>query len=495
MKLLIADDEVQIRTGLAESIAWADLGISEVLTAKDGIEAVEVVKKNRPQIIIADIRMPGIDGLELAQQAINLASSKIIIISGHSDFTYAQQAIKIGVYDYLLKPINIPELIDIIKKSVNEIKLETDLSRRSKELKIIDYVKKGTKVNGTFISDIQKAFQLSSKSKIVCLAIQHPVDINDSWLKQINGYIVGKGETTFVVCQTDINKSKAALVSKMKELQMELELFYNQKITFAISAQISFENIWDGLKQCFDVLNHQMYMGKGVFISFENIKNHQEVLYTGFDEEELEHLIMSYNFDDIIDFINKEYQKIADYKITSNETVRNVSINMKNILLKTIIKTGINVEAVTSKNKDTLSLPDYRYALDYCSWVMNVYSLFLKGLSEFPIKCNVRIIDKAINYINLHYAEKITLESVAAYVNKSRNYFSHLFKNETGMTFVEYVNLVRINEAKKMLDTTSLMIYEISQLVGFLDYKYFSTTFKSIVGCSPKQYKSRKKEA
>ena len=119
MKILIADDERHIRNGLGSNIDWKFLGIDTVFTAEDGVAAERICSEHRPEIIISDIRMPGIDGLELAERAIEgYGARKVILLSGYSEFEYAKKAISIGVVEYLLKPVNLDKLTDLLAKSI-----------------------------------------------------------------------------------------------------------------------------------------------------------------------------------------------------------------------------------------------------------------------------------------------------------------------------------------------------------------------------------------
>ena len=131
MKALIVDDEMHIRNGLQKSVKWRELGIEQIFTAEDGREALAVCLKEKPEILITDIRMPGMDGLTLAQAAIDKAKvKKVVILSGFSEFEYAKTAIRLGVVDYLLKPVKLEELSVLLKRMVEEIRLES----RQKEL-------------------------------------------------------------------------------------------------------------------------------------------------------------------------------------------------------------------------------------------------------------------------------------------------------------------------------------------------------------------------
>ena len=266
IRLLIADDEMQIRNGLKTGVNWKEIGIDFVLTAKDGMEAYRLCEKYKIELIIADVRMPGIDGLELANR-LTYTPCKIVIVSGFADFCYAQKAIKLGAEDYMLKPVNIAELTELVCKLVREVQAE--------------------------------------------------------------------------------------------------------KCIIKLQGEETKERMSPGL------VNHQRFFGK---------------------DERLD--------------------------LTSN--------HFDSTLLRTL------------------------------------------------------------DYINCHFDERITVEDVAGYVDKSNNYFSFHFKKSTGYTFVDYLTRLRIEHAKKMLKSTSMMTYEIAAKVGFGDYKYFSIVFKKMLGCAPTEYRKGK---
>ena len=135
-------------------------------------------------------------------------------------------------------------------------------------------------------------------------------------------------------------------------------------------------------------------------------------------------------------------------------------------------------------------IPEYFTLKEYETWIENLYQVILQGLSALSGTSHSRIILQAVDYISKNYAADIDLEMTADYVNKSKNYFSYLFKKEMGVSFVEYLNQVRIEEAKKLLETTDEKSYEISKRVGYSDNKYFSIVFKKYTGMSPAQYRN-----
>jgi two-component system response regulator YesN len=262
IRLLIADDEINIREGLKNaSFDWRALGIDKVFTARDGVEAYKLCVGREIEIILTDIRMPGMDGLELIRR-ITYSPVRFILLSGFDDFKYTKEALSLGVTDYLLKPIKIDELHTAVKKAVTQI---------------------------------------------------------------------------------------------------ESARYTGDTLEYKAS---------HGLEK------HQMFFGDN-----------------------------------------------PDLSLTEN-------------------------------------------AFDL-------------------------MILRAFEYINDHYNEDVSVKCVSEYLGKSNNYFSSSFKHATGLNFVTYLARVRIEYARKLLWTTSMMTYEIAEAVGFNDYKYFSTVFKKFVGVSPKNYRRR----
>lgn len=153
----------------------------------------------------------------------------------------------------------------------------------------------------------------------------------------------------------------------------------------------------------------------------------------------------------------------------------------------------MDVEAVLKKNRQSiLALPDLLTIEQYREWVLNVYYLILTGVSGNQGKTPNQMVITALSYISMHYRDEITVESISSYVKKSKNYFSYLFKKEMGISFTEYLNKYRIEEAKKRMETTADLNAEIAREVGFRDEKYFSAVFRKLEGCSATEYRKKK---
>lgn len=170
MKLLIVDDEVQIREGLSEGIEWAALGFDEVLIAENGVEAFALFQAHRPEIIITDIRMPGMDGLELSKRVREMSDFvKIIILSGHSDFTYAKEAIQIRVNDFELKPVKISNLLALVARLMKEYEAERLKARNQQEAAVISYLEAAMRGEKTGPAEFTHFYVTRDKQLKLCI--------------------------------------------------------------------------------------------------------------------------------------------------------------------------------------------------------------------------------------------------------------------------------------------------------------------------------------
>ncbi len=219
MKLLIADDDRQIRNGLAEGIDWQSQGIDIVLTAADGLEALQLFDRENPEIVLTDIRMPGLDGIELSreiQQRSNTTS--VIILSGYSDFEYARQAMRYGVQDYLLKPVEIEELLRVVQAAkdrisrISQLQDEQSLHTRAFRENFLNDVLSGKLVDNTRIAEqLAKHWQIGpgTQIRVVVLEIDQAWKIpalkdRQEFLAQVEPLLTTlTGETPLAICHRD----------------------------------------------------------------------------------------------------------------------------------------------------------------------------------------------------------------------------------------------------------------------------------------------------
>ncbi|MEK5037125.1 response regulator transcription factor [Sporosarcina sp. FSL K6-3457] len=363
IKMVIVDDEWLIRESLQHGIDWAAMGIEVVGTAADGYEAITLIKTEAPHLLVTDIRMPGLDGLELIGAAKDMNPDlKSIIISGFGEFEYAQKALKMGADDYLLKPIADEDLKDIINRLVCQVKLE----EQDKQEKVDSYLLKV--IRGELKAD-KKLFEqygLNGQFGVICWDSEHggSLQVQESGIKSLAQGIL------FV------------------EEAHQKQLFFQQL---------------DGL-----FIDNKVVGGCSSFSS---------------------------NCDDLH------------------------SLYRQALMLKEQSKFGRDQGCLFYEH------------------------------SQSPIN-----MEEVFLYIEEHYQEAISLQSLATKFFISDSYFSRIFKQHTGKNFIEYVTEYRMKIAKDLLAYSTMKTNEVSIAVGYTDQRYFSQLFKKQIGMTPSLYRKKAKE-
>ncbi|MFP4370785.1 MAG: response regulator [Halanaerobium sp.] len=373
-KLLLVDDEKPIREKLVNNTDWKKEGY-QIFAASNGEEALDFIKENGIDILVTDIQMPKLSGMNLIEKSRkNSEHLKVIVISGFAEFEYAQKSIRFGVNDYLLKPFRSKKLLAVINKARDELIKEKNDEQRLSILRgeISNYINKN-KLDSIYNWLIDDQF------------FQHQSLIMD----RINLDAVLKRGTKENVLKT-VNK----IIEGLESIELNKEKLYV-------------------------VLNNL------ILESFKIIKD------------------LDYGAEDLMKIINKDRIEKIDY-----DNLKEIEIILKEFLLR-------------------------------------IHNL----ISFNPDQKNKKIINEMKEYIAAKYQDGITLSEMALKFNLSTGHLSNLFHEETGESFSDYLNMIRLNKAKELLKTTDDKIYQIADQLGFNDAYYFSSWFKKLVGASPTTYR------
>mgnify|MGYP001328512341 CR=1 FL=1 len=517
MKLLIVDDELQIRMGLAEEINWKEMGITDVLTSKNGVEAIELCEKFKPEIVITDIHMPGIDGLELSRQVSKLYEPiEIIILSGFSEFDYAKKAIQYGVNAYLLKPIEIDELVDVVKSSIQSVQTYYDLSKNRKVYNHFNRVNrlkkmlaKGEVFTAQELKEFKKTAELDHFEQVVAgtfvvddvardnnnqLGI-YLQSILDDFFKEISHRILYWDETKLLFLMSfrsavGYERSKRQLIDQLENINIIVKSQLNNSLSLTLSALGEIHRIPSLFNECYQAVDHRLYLGVQQVIFTEFVESNKKILVSPLNTAELKRIIEIFEYKEIHNYLLKVFNDVRELKVTSTDFVRSLCSNIRIILIETLSEKGIEIEEYITDCPCLFErIPAYVSIDQYFDWVDNLYFLMVGKLDQLSGRQLSRAIVQAIDYIENHYNEEINLKLIALHTGRSKNYLCSLFKKEMGISFVEYLNKIRVEQAKRKLRNTDEMIFEIAASVGYSDYKYFSTVFKKYTDLSPQEYR------
>lgn len=517
MKLLIVDDEIQIRTGLAEGIDWEEVGVSEVETSENGIEALEYCQINQPEIVLTDICMPGLSGLELGKQIVEMyAPVKVIILSGYSEFEYAKEAVRLGAFDYLLKPIHIPDLMKCVIQAQKAIEKE-----RSNQqcIRVVENIQKKQEIESVIQSGVlltqekydllQGNIQINLKKQII-VGVYAPDTEDSSLQNQICAYLTNLFQKDRKLTSSQIllgMQGKLYFISEIfsnAEYQRKKEILINEcencnrilATEFHVTVSCAVSRIGDGNEvallahECEKLTKNRLHKGGGCIFFTEDSVSREEMTLSPINRDIVKNYVERFDYTLMHEYLIGVFQTLRENQVTSIGFTKGICLELKNILISTVSEKGVDVKNILKENELLINdIPNYCILEKYLTWIDNLYYLILNGMSQLVGKQHSRAIIKAIDFISRNYADDINLEVTAEEVSKSKNYFSYLFKKETGVSFVEYLNRVRIDNAKILLNSTDQMTYEIAEQVGYNDYKYFSSIFKKMTGTSPAQYR------
>lgn len=362
------------------------------------------------------------------------------------------------------------------------------------------------------MSLIQSLSGLANEDKVMCVLLESDTkdmkedrDLRERILESFekeaaahkSDFVIRLPRHLLYAARMDLCRSRAQVIRQIEEIVHGVNKISKEKKLPTVSAAVSENSLLsempDAVDVCIHLLNKRLYMGTGVVVPEGEETVEENISFYIDNEEQIRKYILKFQYEEIQSCIGKHFQKMKEMRVSSYDLVKGVCLTLKQLLFHGIRETGLDAEQVLEKNKNfMLEVPDLLTIEEYENWICNLYYLILKGVAEHTKRNVSNTIVAAAAYISTHYHEELTVEELSAYVNKSKNYFSYLFKKEMKISFTEYLNRYRIDQACILLDTTLDLAGEIGQRVGFKDEKYFSTVFKKMMGCTPSQYRKNR---
>ncbi|MBD2864922.1 response regulator transcription factor [Paenibacillus oceani] len=533
VKLMIVDDESIIRKGIRTSIDWWKLDVDIVGEARNGKEALELCEQLKPDIVVTDIRMPHMDGLELARQLKErVPQTKIVIISGYDDFDYARQALKIGVNEYLMKPVGATELEALITKISEEIarerkKIEEEQSNLELirenfpfiQRKWVNRLLKGANTDAAVLFEQAGQLNISLEGPEYAALV---VDVDDFRLitehasdrdKELTLYAIANiteevlsSVFACTVCQSDFDyinlfvnanmKNKHRLIECCEEIQRCVARYMKLSVTIGAGAYVrELKDLHKSSAQAVFAMQSKVYRGKGQIIVYGETETGDEskrkLLPPSENDKELLQNLSVMDQTKIDALLDERFLQFAHSHVPY-EHIKALCLKWVILAMAHLEQMGVNLgESQLAALNPYEEIEKYETTEDIRRWLGDLFAAFIESIAAYK---NVRfkhIVTAAIKYIQEHYAEDIRLEDVSSQVFVTPNYFSRVFKEETGQHFTEWLNTYRVDKAKVLLKDVGTKIYEVAERVGYNDYKYFTHVFKKYTGFTPKEYRNR----
>jgi two-component system response regulator YesN len=514
-KLLIVDDENNIRYGLKVMIERQYPKMFEITLASDGAEALGQILDTGADIVITDIRMPGMDGIALINRINEIASKpKVIILSGYEEFHYAKEAIKNNVQEYLLKPIVREELFKALSRVEQELLRNEDISTKleaSNEYMVqlrasqLNYIIMNPHITPEEITIIATNIELQLFDQEFHIGLLKPI-INDSrnmemeqFLNHIELVLKDVGLDLAVNNVHFFDKDgNLVVISTNTEIFQYLSEHNEDKDFFRFSIAVSEKgcdigNIKVGYLQAAEALKYSFLQVKPTSIRFANVKDRDRQYELPIDqirklynvlgtdrEKELKVMLL-----DILDI-----KKISHYDISYLEGIQRKLNEL--VFDRTFNIYGAESVQILTIYKKVGNLYNCRNFQDYYH---DVESLLLR-LSDYiksikSVHADHKEMKKAVQYMYDNYHKDLDMAVVSNYVSLNYSYFSQSFKEYTGESFVTFLKRIRINKAKDLLEHTENKVFEVGKMVGYTNPKQFNRTFRELEGITPIEYRNR----
>lgn len=540
IKVFLVEDEMVIRRGIKNSIDWEKEGYIFCGEASDGELAYPMIIKEKPDILITDIRMPFMDGLELCKLVKKeLPNIKILILSGYDEFDYAKEAIRLGVTEYLLKPISSGKLLEAlngVSESIRREKEDKDLVRKYMEEKRENTEHEKQKFFEQMIAgnlSMADALETGKKYEMNLSAGMYNLLLFRFTLGEENrksGELLGEAEYAIEKLTERLEyvfefqrgvegwafllmaDNEEQMSERVKELSKDLEEIMKNYSTIAYFGGIGqpvarLRELEESFREAERALAARFTMELNRIISVEDIRMAQnvdtldDIEITSFGEIEktrtmLEKFLNNGAEDEIDEFVDVYINELPEENLKS-VLMRQYIIMDAYIVMMSFCEKIEGIEGEMQAQSEELK--NSMKTIQTLEEIKNYIRMLLKKIIGVRDTISGRrysdIIEIAKDQIRKTYmSDEISLNTIAAEVGMSPSYFSSIFSKEMGKTFVEYLTEIRMDRAKELLMCSSMKTSEIGYEVGYKDPHYFSYIFKKTQNCTPKEFRARGKE-
>ncbi len=530
-KVIIVDDEQHICRLIEALIDWEAHGLEVIGSAHDGSRAFQMCQELSPDILITDIQMPGLSGIDLIKKLHDqFPEIKVIIITGYSQFPYAHQALRYGVVDYLLKPIQKEELEHALQKGMELIDREIalPLEKESLALKSMQEIKvnlltlilndaaQAPKIHNLnrFMEEYHLKFQGRAwqllQVEFILSNEENTVSVQDFLKNKIKDIVVGelKGEHIEIVTALSGNSFFCLLngdKDSLEQARIQLNQVKNkllvvndilQRINFTIGISSvcgEFGRISDCVKECRACIHYKIMKGKNKIIKYSDIPA-VELEASYFINENFRKQFLKDVVDADSEAVSAQINELVTYLYRfSGKIDGNVVLEIYQMLVKMFFK-GIQTFPISDFKEFTqdnlISQKEYFYSISGAfNYLSEIFEMLLKRCCEEKEDQNTQPIRETQLYIEEHYMEPVKLEEIARHVGLNETYLSSIFKKQMGKSLIDYLTYTRVQHAKELLINRNKSVNEIAEEVGFNDAKYFTKRFKKYTGVSPNEYR------
>ncbi|GIP34804.1 response regulator [Paenibacillus sp. J2TS4] len=527
MDLMIVDDEVQLLDNMARNIPWEEHGIEVVATAGNGSEALRLFQINRPDIVLLDIQMPEIDGLTVAERITAIHPRvKIVILSGHDDFSYAQKALEYNVIKYLLKPAGFKEITNAVLEAKQLIRQELDAQYKQEQLQKSweDHL---PQLRDTFylnwVLGQYVGWELERRSqdlKIDLTAIRHfavivvdmdPLEEEETrftesdtsllrfslnqmakeYLQEASCYVLKDYDDStilFFVDKTDRQESE--FMTEIHRLTSRLLVLVEEYLKVTASAGIgnpvqSKEAVFESYQQARRALQERVIYGHNLAIPYHGKKDElAEIPFNPPLEKMLSNALKTGNREKAIEVVD-ELIRLGIGRAESVEEVRENALYFSSLFVRTVHSQGWAMQEVVGDNYVYFqNLHSLQTKEKIVQWLHSTVRSITQYAQQLSSSNSHQIVEEMMKFVESELDQAINLHTIAQRLYVNSFYLSRLFKQETGQSFTTYVLEKKMKLAMERLNAGTKVV-ETARSLGYKDVSYFTKVFRKYWGVTP----------
>lgn len=511
-KVLIVEDEKEKAKGIAYLVEKYNPACTSVHLAHDGQDGFDAALKFEPDIILTDIRMPVMDGLDMIR-ALKKAGvpSEYIVLSGYAEFSYAKKAIELGVRDFITKPVDERELSKTLNKVCKEITerrvTEDSLSKLNDDMRnyaLRDFLTGGTDSQYKVREYLEQMGVTEEYGQYTCMLIEWDEEQKDANVEEglisnngifLYGVKTGNAQMAVVVGAKSMNKEEK---KNLVQTYITKEVKEKFKISIGIgSTREDYAQLPNTYEEARVALNYRILKGSSTAILFEELYDmeNRTDLITEKEMEQLKERIDRFDQAGFYITVKKIFNRVLSENKLSLPELQKLSLNIVLLGLHNIPTAQLQMNEYFGKNLFTLkSIEKFKTIEQLENWIMNMVCSMNELMLKDSVPKKKDVIAEAKEYIRQNYNKNITLNDISKEFYINPYYFSQLFKKKTGVTYQKYLTDYRVDRAKKLLAETELRIYEVCKLVGYSDVNHFNQIFERLEGMKPSEYRQKYKQ-
>lgn len=527
-KVIIVDDESDVAATIAAKIDWASLRFTPPQFAANGLDGLELAEQVHPDVVMTDIKMPYMDGLELSRRLREeFPNIRIVLFSGFDEFEYAKEAVRLQAVEYILKPVDKDELTRVFTKIRDDLDQQLDAQRNIEKLE--SYYKEslpllqesffGSLMEGSLpadqLEDVQRDYEISWSEPYYCVLIFHtstqmaPADISPMLLavsvrkllearalQEFHPYFFTYAGNSVAIAQLSSPGEGQKLTDGADSFCRLAQSVCNANVSCGIGeivdSPLDLSQSYAGARMA---LSYRVIYGKGIAINIHEIAPQEKDASPAQERENLREVFKQIRLGSREDAEAriKAYMQATLEPLESMEEYRFYAWHLVSELYTFARQSQLAVDTLFGSYEEINRIVNQYEKKELEAWILEKCLCMQKQLHENRSSAARGFVSRACDYVDGHYDDpSLGVETICQKLGLSCAYFSTTFKKETGSSFTSYLTEKRMQKALELLDQENEKTYIIAQRVGYTDPNYFSYVFKKRFGVSPSKYRSGK---